>query len=83
MGDDEFFSSSSSATSGSRAVRNLLSLDELVSFSKQLLNIAFTMYWHDDQSIMHEVYVSSQVRCAWETVREKVTKCLLGIHARE
>ena len=83
MGDDEFFGSSSSSTSSSRAVRNPLTLDELVSFSKRLLNIAFTMYWRDDQSIMHEVYVSSQVRCSWETVREKVTKCLLGIHARE
>ncbi|KIM38451.1 hypothetical protein M413DRAFT_447711 [Hebeloma cylindrosporum] len=83
MGDDEFFGSSSSSASGSRAVRNPLSLDELVSFSEQLLNIAFTMYWRDDQSIMHEVYVSSQVRCSWETVREKVTKCLLGIHARD
>jgi len=80
MGDDEFFGSSPSS---SRAVRNPLTLDELVSFSKQLMNIAFTMYWRDDQSIMHEVYVSPQVRCSWGTVREKVTKCLLSIHARE
>ena len=83
MGDGEFFGSSSSSTSSSRAVRNPLMLDELVSFSKRLLNIAFTMCWRDDQSIMHEVYVSSQVECSWETVREKVTECLLGIHARE
>ena len=44
-----------SSTSNSRTVRNPLSLDELVSFSKQLLDIAFTMYWRDDQSIMHEL----------------------------
>lgn len=83
MGDDEFFGSSSSSSSSSRPVRNPLTLDELVSFSKQLMNIAFAMYWRDDQSIMHGMYVSPQVRCSWETVREKVTKCLLGIHARE
>ena len=83
IGDDEFLWSSSSSTSSSRAVRNPLTLDKLVSFSKRLLNIAFAMYWRDDQSIMHEVYVLSQVRCSWEMVREKVTQCLLGIHARE
>ncbi|KAF8960501.1 HECT-domain-containing protein [Flammula alnicola] len=72
MGDDE-----------GRAVRNPLTLDELVSFSKQLLNIAFTLYLREEQSIMQEVYISSNVRCSWETVREKVTRCLLGIHARD
>ncbi|KAF9543333.1 HECT-domain-containing protein [Agrocybe pediades] len=78
MGDDEFFGRAPGAQ------RNPLTLDELISFSKQLLNIAFTLYWRDDQSaMMHEVYVSSTVRCSWETVREKVTKCLLGIHARD
>ena len=84
IGDDEFFSSSSSPSS-SPAVRNPLTIDELVSFSKQLFNIVFTTYWRDDQSIMHGVYiyVLLQVRCSWEMVREKVTKCLLGIHARE
>ena len=80
MGDDEFFG----RAPGGIAQRNPLTLDELISFSKQLLNIAFTLYWRDDQSsMMHEVYISSSVRCSWETVREKVTKCLLGIHARE
>lgn len=81
MGDDEFFGSS--AGGGGTAVRNPLTLDELVSFGRQLLNIAFTLYWRDDQTLLHETNVSAQVRCTWEGVREKVTKCLLGIHARE
>ena len=75
MGDDEFF--------GSTTARNPLNLDELVSFGKQLLNIAFTLYWRDDQTLMQETYVSSEVRCTWEDVRDKATKCLLDIHARE
>ena len=82
MGAGEFFSSSSFSTSSSRAMRTPLTLVILMLFSKWLLNIAFTMYWCDDQSIMHGMYVSSQVRCSWEMVREKATKRLLGIHAR-
>ena len=61
MGDDEFLWSSSSSTSSSRAVRNPLTLDEFVSFSKRLLNIAFTI-WRDDQSIMHEVFMGDGKR---------------------
>jgi hypothetical protein len=75
MGDDEFF--------GSATARNPLILDELVSFGRQLLNIAFTLYWRGDQTSLQETNVSSQVRCTWEDVRDKVTKCLLDIHARE
>ena len=47
MGKDKFFGSPSS-TSSSRAVHNPLTLNELVSFSKRLFNIAFTVYWRDD-----------------------------------
>ncbi|KAF8182521.1 HECT-domain-containing protein [Pholiota molesta] len=79
MGDDEFFGTAS----GGRAVRNPLTLDELVEFSRQLLNIAFTLYWRDEGSVMQEVYIAPQVRCSWESVRDKVTRCLLGIHARD
>lgn len=76
MGDDEFF--------GITAARNPLSLDELVSFGRQLLNIAFTLYWRDDQTcILHETNISPQVKCTWKGVRDKVTDCLLEIHARE
>ncbi|KDR77942.1 hypothetical protein GALMADRAFT_244909 [Galerina marginata CBS 339.88] len=79
MGDDEFFGKAP----GGRAVRNPLTLDELVSFSRQLLNIGFTLYWRDESAAMQEAYISPEVRCSWETVREKVTRCLLGIHARD
>ena len=75
MGDDEFF--------GSTTARNPLILDELVSFGRQLLNIAFTLYWRGDQTSLQETNVSPQIRCTWEDVRDKATKCLLDIHARE
>ncbi|KAF8885801.1 hypothetical protein BD779DRAFT_1532475 [Infundibulicybe gibba] len=79
MGDDEFFGTASSPS----APRNPLSLDELTSFSRQLLNIAFTLYFREDQSGFQEPAVSGDLRCSWGMIREKVTKCLLGIHARE
>lgn len=78
MGDDEFF-----GTSPSAGARNPLTLDDLTSFSRQLLNIAFTLYWREDPTNVQGGSVGGEVRCTWENVREKVTKCLLGIHARE
>ena len=78
MGDDEFFSTSNSSR------RNPLSLDELVAFSKQLLNIAFPLYWRDDSdSTIGEAFISKDVRCTWGLLKEKLTRCLLAIHARE
>ncbi|CAA7268920.1 unnamed protein product [Cyclocybe aegerita] len=90
MGDDEFFgtsleTSSSSASSGSAGPtvpRNPLALEELVWFSKQLLNIAFVLYWKVN-STFAVTRVSAEVQCTWEEVREKVTKCLLAVHARD
>lgn len=76
MGDDEFFGSNATT-------RNPLSLDELTSLSRQLLNVAFTLYWRDDQSHAEEGGIPGNPRYTWETVREKVTKCLLAIHARD
>ncbi len=75
MGDDEFF--------GSSGTRNPLTLDDLTSFSRQLLNIAFILYWRDDQTGLQKEMVCPDVRCTWEGAREKVTKCLLAIHSRE
>lgn len=80
MGDDEFFGS---LPADGTASRNPLTLDELVSFGRQLLNTAFTLYWHDDQTFEQNTNISPQVRCNWQGARNKVTKCLLGIHARE
>lgn len=75
MGDDEFFDAS--------GTRNPLTLDDLTSFSRQLLNIAFTLYWRDDQTGLQKEMVSPDVRCTWEGARQKVTNCLLAIHSRD
>lgn len=77
MGDDEFFSTSNSSR------RNPLSLDELVDFSKQLLNIAIPLYWRDDSASTMGDAISKDVRWTWGHLKEKLTSCLLAIHARE
>ncbi|TFK31976.1 HECT-domain-containing protein [Crucibulum laeve] len=79
MGDDEFFGTATNTS----APRNPFTLDELRSFSRQLLNIAFALYWRDDQTHVQEAGIAGDVQCTWELVREKITKCLLAIHARD
>ncbi|TFK19059.1 ubiquitin protein ligase [Coprinopsis marcescibilis] len=114
-------SSSSSGFGGSAATnvgtasvgRNPLSIDELVSFSRQLLNIAFTLFWTGDEGstsaststsatttsnptasastststpptrAQHRKSVPGNPRYTWELVRERVTRCLVAIHARD
>ncbi|EIM79363.1 HECT-domain-containing protein [Stereum hirsutum FP-91666 SS1] len=87
MGDDEFFSSASAAAN---VPRNPLTLDELVVFSRKLLNIAFTLYWREDQIGVLQGAVpgfegagGAAGGLKWEGVREKVTRCLVAIHARD
>lgn len=82
MGDDEFFASVTTANVNRDAPRNPLSLDELTSFSRKLLNIAFTLYWKEDQTNVAEGKVPG-LGMQWIVVREKVTRCLQDIHARE
>ncbi|KAF7312618.1 HECT-domain-containing protein [Mycena indigotica] len=84
MGDDEFFGSST--TSG----RNPLSLDELTVFSRLLLDVAFGLYQGPQDTDAMDTSTSTTgtsgpkgVRFTWEEVREKVTKCLVAIHARD
>lgn len=72
MGDDEFFSGS----------RTTLTLNELIPFSRTLFNIAFTLYWREDQAKIHEATVPG-LNLSWEGVRDRITKCLQAIHARE
>ncbi|KAG1780772.1 HECT-domain-containing protein [Suillus placidus] len=72
MGDDEFFSNS----------RTSLTLDELVVFSRALFNIAFALYWRDDQTKIQEGGVPG-LNLRWVGVRDKITKCLQAIHARD
>ncbi|KAH9890126.1 HECT-domain-containing protein [Cubamyces lactineus] len=79
MGDDEFFSSGNNPD----APRNPLSLDELTEFSRKLLNIAFSLYWRDDSSSVQEGNVPGLGNVKWENVREKATKCLQALHARD
>ncbi|KAI0074242.1 HECT-domain-containing protein [Panus rudis PR-1116 ss-1] len=79
MGDDEFFS----IATGSSAPRNPLTLDELVSFSKQLLFIAFTLYWREDQTNVQGQGVPGMPNLKWEGVRRKATECLQALHDRD
>ncbi|KAH7906909.1 HECT-domain-containing protein [Hygrophoropsis aurantiaca] len=64
MGDDEFFSSSnatstmpsssmsrSNAASSAGVARTSLTIDELLSFSRMLFNVAFTLYWKDGTGV--------------------------------
>ncbi|KAF8580133.1 HECT-domain-containing protein [Ramaria rubella] len=79
IGDDEFFSLSSSSTT---TPRNPLTIDDLIVFSRQLLHIAFPLYCFDDQAKVKEKGPSG-VGFTWEKVRELVSGCLKGIHARD
>ena len=85
MGDDEFFSSPSAipSSTSTSAARNPLTLDEITAFSKQLLYIAFTLYWREDQTNVQNSYVPGFANLRWETVRDQITKLLQAIHARE
>ncbi|GJE97910.1 HECT-domain-containing protein [Phanerochaete sordida] len=91
MGDDEFFSSSptvlssaalaaNSATTTTTA-RNPLTLDEITSFSRQLLNIVFLLYWREDQNV--DTTVPGIPNLTLENARERMTKLLQAIHARD
>ena len=77
MGDDEFF-----GTGVANAPRNPLALGEVISFSKRLLNIAFVLYFREDQTSSAQAqFVSTQRN--WSGIRDKATRCLQAIHARE
>jgi ubiquitin-protein ligase E3 C len=74
------------STEPARAARNPLSLDELTAFSRQLLNIVFQLYWREDPS-GQDVSAGSGVpgveNLSWATARERMTRLLVAIHARE
>ncbi|ESK89887.1 hypothetical protein Moror_802 [Moniliophthora roreri MCA 2997] len=73
MGDDEFFS-----LPGTPA-RNPLSIDEIASFSRMLINIAWTLYMHSPPSTPS----TPTQRFGWSDIREQVTRTLVSIHARD
>ena len=81
MADDEFFASDRPSVKAD-APRNPLSIDEVVSFSRRLLNIAFTLYWRDDQAALQDACAPG-TSLRWDAIREKLTKALVAIHARE
>jgi ubiquitin-protein ligase E3 C len=77
MGDDEFFE-----TGVASAPRNPLGLGEVISLSRRLLNIAFVLYWREDQTNPTQgQFMSGQLN--WNVIRDKATRCLQAIHARE
>ena len=81
MGDDEFFSSLD-APVRANAPRNSLTLDEITSLSRKLLNIAFTLFWREGQIGAQDGAVPG-LNIKWEVVRRKVTRLLQAVHARE
>ncbi|KAJ3917427.1 HECT-domain-containing protein [Lentinula edodes] len=92
MGDDEFFSSDSTVigTRPSAAHRNPLTLDEISTFTRQLLNIAWSLWMYGGDleieplpSILTSAVPNPRVRLTWLEIRGKVTKCLLAINARD
>ncbi|KAJ4473402.1 hypothetical protein C8J55DRAFT_519409 [Lentinula edodes] len=92
MGDDEFFSSDPTVigTRPSAAHRNPLTLDEISTFTRQLLNIAWSLWMYGGDleieplpSILTSVVPNPRARLTWLEIRAKVTKCLLAINARD
>jgi ubiquitin-protein ligase E3 C len=81
MGDDEFFSSLD-APARANAPRNPLTLDEITSLSRKLLNIAFTLFWREGQIGAQSGCIPG-VNVKWEVMRRKVTRFLQAVHARE
>lgn len=80
MGDDEFFSLRSKG--GGIAARNPLTRDEVLLLSKKLLNIAFMLYWAEEQTYIKNGVVPG-LRLTWQGVRDRATKCLQAVHARQ
>lgn len=80
MGDDEFFSTT--AKSGNVVVsRNPFTIGEVIELSRKLLNIVFPLYWNETQEGNAGQIFGLPI--TWELLRERITKCLQAIHARE
>lgn len=79
MSDDEFFASS---PAGGTVSRNPLIIGEVTALSRQLLNIVFPLYWTEDTNEIKDGTVPGMT-LTWEMVRERITKCLQAIHARD
>ncbi|KAH9979885.1 hypothetical protein BGW80DRAFT_1271015 [Lactifluus volemus] len=64
------------------APRNPLTLDEVTSLSRKLLNISFTLFWREGQIGSQDGHVPG-LNIGWESVRRKVTRLLQAVHARD
>jgi ubiquitin-protein ligase E3 C len=73
MDYDEFFSHSTTTTTTPPTPQNPVTFDELTALSCKLLNIAFTLYWREDQTNVLEGLVPGGLRLKWAGVRENVT----------
>jgi ubiquitin-protein ligase E3 C len=80
MDDDEFFRTAGT-TNGQDSGRNPLTTDELIEFTRQLLNIAFALFMRGDGETASTP--SPQLRVGWEGMRDEITRCLRSIYARE
>jgi ubiquitin-protein ligase E3 C len=76
MGDDEFFAPPH------RTPSNPLTLDEVIAYSRQLLEITFPLYWQLELQLGKPVLLDG-LQITWEYVRERCTQCLQALHARE
>lgn len=81
MGDDEFFSGLDAPTRAN-APRNPLTLDEITSLSRKFLNIAFTLFWREEQIGAKDGCVPG-LSIKWDSVRRKLTRFLQAVHTRE
>jgi len=81
MGDDEFFSGFDTPVRANTP-RNPLTLDEITSLSRKLLNIAFTLFWREGQIGAQSGRIPG-LNVTWEAVRRKVTRFLQAVHTRE
>jgi ubiquitin-protein ligase E3 C len=70
--DDEFFSGS----------RTTLTLNELIPFSRTIFDVTFTLYCREDQAKIQGATVPG-LNISWEGVRDRISKCLQAVHARE
>ncbi|KAI0295669.1 hypothetical protein B0F90DRAFT_1811438 [Multifurca ochricompacta] len=57
-------------------------LDEIISLSRKLLNIAFTLFWREDQFGVQDGYVPG-LNITWDSVRRKVIRFLQAVHSRD
>jgi ubiquitin-protein ligase E3 C len=81
MDDDEFFSTTA-RTNDTVAARNPFNIGEVILFSRQLLNIVFPLYLIEDSGAVETGQIFG-LPISWGLLRERITKCLQAIHARE